>query len=134
MASGAGDIKRSTGGFRALAGAAAASPPLSIVRLRIYEGLLLFIAGAGIVVAGVPPVRGSLLRRVWEMRQAFGPIDVRNTPARANVGENLYEFPKELERPVAPARGFAGVYALPGTVFRPRGDERAEARTPRAEP
>jgi hypothetical protein len=132
MAGDAEDLRRQAQRLRSLAAAGRRAPPLSPLRLRIYQGLLLFIVVAAAPLAALPPLRARLLRRASDLRQSLARPDTRMPPARAVVGENLYAFPKELERPVVAARGVPGVYAMPKVVFRGQ-PAPGEAPAPRSE-
>jgi hypothetical protein len=68
------------------------------VRNRIYSGLLVFVAIAGLPVIAVPVLRHRLADRVHVLRAAISGGYRQVLTAR--VGENNIPFPSEYERPM----------------------------------
>src|SRR5438876_4138752 len=89
-------------------------------RYRVYMGLLLFVAIAGLPLIAVPVLRHRLSARVQSLREALGPLPIKPAPAWAKVGENRYPFPAELARPV-PNPQYSDVIDMSHMVYRPRG-------------
>ncbi len=68
-------------------------------RLRVYAGVVIFIAGTGLLLGGVPSLRHRLGARIVQLRQAArgysGPPTVE-----AQVGQNPEPFPSQYEKPI----------------------------------
>jgi len=97
-------------------------------RYRVYMGLLLFVAIAGLPLIAVPVLRHRLSARVQSLREALGPLPIKPTPAWAKVGENRHPFPAELARPVPERPQYSGVIDMSHMVYRARGGAAAVER------
>ncbi len=68
-----------------------------IERMRFYAGVVIFIIGTGLLLAGVPTLRHRLGARIVQLRQAAkgysGPPTVE-----AQVGQNTQPFPAQYEK------------------------------------
>src|SRR5437667_10538026 len=69
-------------------------------RYRVYMGLLLFVAIAGLPLIAVPVLRPRLSARVQSLREALGPLPIKPTPACAKAGVTRPPCPAERGPPV----------------------------------
>src|SRR5437867_10066349 len=90
-------------------------------RYRVYMGLLLFVAIAGLPLTTVPILRHRFSARVQGLREALGPLPIKPAPAWAKVGENRYPFPAELARPVPNRPQYSDVIDMSHIIYRARG-------------
>ncbi len=75
-------------------------------RRRVYWGLLIFVAAAGLPMIGAPSLRARLKTRVETLRDAAMGVPGAPAPVIAQVGENRELFPKEYEHPAPPPSYF----------------------------